>query len=83
MLGYLYYYLLINEKDTIIEKWLEDKGFIMATRALGIGGDYPGIVYIVYLGLLYSIIDFIQETRRGGQAGEDMDSIILLEDSIY
>ena len=63
MLSCLYYYLLIDEKDTIIEKWLEDNGFIIATRVLGTGGNYPGIIYIMYLGLLYSIIDFTQETR--------------------
>ena len=62
MLSCLYYYLLIDEKDTIIEKWLEDTGFIAATRALGTGGDYPGIMYIVYLGLPYSMINFTQET---------------------
>jgi superfamily II DNA helicase RecQ len=29
------------------------------------------------------MIDFAQETGRGGRAGEDVDSIILLEESVY
>jgi superfamily II DNA helicase RecQ len=58
--------LLTNEKDAAVENWLADEGFIMATRALGTGGNYAGIVYIVYLGLLYGMIDFAQETGRGG-----------------
>ena len=62
VLGCPYYHSLTDEKDATIEKWLEDKGFIMATRALGTGGDYPGIVYIVHLGLPYSMINFAQET---------------------
>jgi superfamily II DNA helicase RecQ len=58
VLGCLFYYSLSDEKNAAIKKWLEDKGFIATTRALGTGGDYPGIVYIVYIGLPYSMIDF-------------------------
>jgi hypothetical protein len=31
----------------------------------------------------YGIIDFAQETGRGGRAREDVDSIILLENAKY
>lgn len=57
--------------------------FIAAASSLGTGGDYPGVIYIVHIGLPYGMIDFAQETGRGGRAGEDVDSIILLEDSAY
>jgi superfamily II DNA helicase RecQ len=83
VLGCPYYHSLTDEKDAAVEKWLADEGFIAATGALGTGGDYAGIVYIVHLGLPYGMIDFAQETGRGGRAGEDVDSIILLEDSVY
>jgi superfamily II DNA helicase RecQ len=42
--------------------------------------DFPGIVYIVHIRILYSMIDFAQETGRGGRNGEDVDAIILLTD---
>lgn len=83
VLGCPYYHSLTDEKDAAVEKWLEDEGFMAATGALGTGGDYPGIVFIVHIGLPYGMIDFAQETGRGGRAGEDVDSIILLEDSVY
>jgi hypothetical protein len=55
----------------------------MVTRVLRIGGNYLGIIYIVYIRVLYRLIDFAQETRRGSQAREEVDLIILLEDLEY
>jgi superfamily II DNA helicase RecQ len=83
ILGCPYYHSMVDEKDAAVEKWLQKEGFIAATGALGTGGDYPGIVYVVHIGVPYGMIDFAQETGRGGRAGEDVDSIILLEDSQY
>jgi hypothetical protein len=40
-LGCLYYHLITKEKDRAIEKWLEDRGFIAATRTLRTKRDYP------------------------------------------
>ena len=42
--------------------------------------DFPGIIFILYIGILWSIIDYIQESGRGSRAGETIDSIILIED---
>ncbi|KFZ12613.1 hypothetical protein V501_04123 [Pseudogymnoascus sp. VKM F-4519 (FW-2642)] len=72
-----------DEKDAAVEEWLKGEGFIAATRALRTGGDYPGIVYVVHIGVPYGLIDFAQETGRGGRAREEVDLIILLEDSEY
>lgn len=83
VLGCPFYHSLSDEKDTAVKKWLEDKGFMAATGALGTGGDNPGIVYVVHIGLPYGMIDFAQESGQGGRAGEDVDSIILLEDLAY
>jgi superfamily II DNA helicase RecQ len=74
---------MVDEKDAAVEKWLQDAGFMAATGALGTGGDYPRIVYIVHIGVPYGMIDFAQETGRGGRAGEEVDSIILLEDGEF
>jgi hypothetical protein len=42
--------------------------------------DFLEIVYIVYIRILYNIIDFAQETGRKGRNSEDMNLIILLTD---
>ncbi|KAH7383390.1 P-loop containing nucleoside triphosphate hydrolase protein, partial [Cadophora sp. MPI-SDFR-AT-0126] len=83
VLGCPHYYSMVDEKDAAVEKWLKEAGFMAATGALGTGGDYPGIVYIVHIGVPYGMIDFAQEIGRGGRAGEDVDSIVLLEDAEY
>ncbi|KFX86057.1 hypothetical protein O988_09786, partial [Pseudogymnoascus sp. VKM F-3808] len=83
VLGCPHYHSMEDEKDAAVEEWLKGEGFIAATGALGTGGDYPGIVYVVHIGVPYGLIDFAQETGRGGRAGEEVDSIILLEDSKY
>ena len=57
---------MVSEKGAAVEKWLQDAGFVAATGALGTGRDYPGIVYIVRIGVPYGMIDFAQETGRGG-----------------
>jgi superfamily II DNA helicase RecQ len=53
----------------------------VATAALGTRVDYPGIVYIMHVGMLWSMIDFAQESGRGGQGGEVVDLVILVEHS--
>ncbi|KAH7327553.1 P-loop containing nucleoside triphosphate hydrolase protein [Rhexocercosporidium sp. MPI-PUGE-AT-0058] len=83
VLGCPHYHSMVDEKDAAVEKWLKEAGFMAASGALGTGGDYPGIIYIVHIGVPYGMIDFAQETGRGGRAGEDVDSIILLEDAEY
>lgn len=78
-----YYHSMVDEKDTVVEKWLQKEGFIAVTGILETDGDYPRIVYIVYIEISYKMIDFTQETGRGSRAEEDVDLIILLENSQY
>ena len=51
----------------------------MATSALGTGVDFPGIVFILHVDMPYGMIDFAQESGRAGRAGEDVDSVIVVE----
>jgi superfamily II DNA helicase RecQ len=34
---------------------------------------------VLYVGLLYRIIDYAQESGRAGRGGEGVDSVVLLE----
>lgn len=52
---------------------------MVATSALGTGVDFPGIVFILHLGIPWSMIDYAQESGRGGRAGERVDPVILVE----
>lgn len=53
---------------------------MVATSALGTGVDYPGIVFVLHVGMPYGMIDFAQESGRAGRAGEAVDSMILVEE---
>ncbi|KAF2463237.1 uncharacterized protein BDR25DRAFT_362955 [Lindgomyces ingoldianus] len=57
--------------------WLGSGGLIVATLALGTGVDYPGVVYILHVGMPWSMIDFAQESGRGGRAREEAMGLFL------
>ena len=42
--------------------------------------DFPGIVFTLHADIPYGMIDFAQESGRGGRAGEDVDSVIVVEE---
>jgi hypothetical protein len=62
-----------------LKKWLTEGGMIVATTALGTGVSYPGVMLVVHVGLPYGLIDFSQESGRAGRGGEQVDSLVLLE----
>lgn len=81
LLGCGFFHSTSGSKEETIASWMENGGFCAATGALGTGVDFPGIVYIVHIGVPYGMIDFAQETGRGGRSGEAVDSIVLLTDT--
>ena len=80
LLGCGFFHSTSVSKEETVTSWMEKGGFCAATGALGTGVDFPGIVYIVHIGVPYGMIDFAQETVRGGRSGEAVDSIVLLTD---
>ena len=52
---------------------------IVATSALGTGVDFAGIVYILHVGMPWSMSDFAQASGRGGRGGEQFDVVVLVE----
>ena len=79
MLEYAYYYASIPNRAEQLKAQLKNRGLIVATSALSIGVDFPRVVYIMYIGMLQSIINYAQESRRGGRASERVNSIIIVE----
>ena len=50
---------------------------IVAISALRIGVNIPGIVFILHVDILFSIIDFAQQSGRDRQGGEEVSLLIL------
>lgn len=79
-LGCGHYHAGSVDKEERLQAWLEKGGLMVATSALGTGVDYPGIVFVLHVGMPYGMIDFAQESGRAGRAGEAVDSMILVEE---
>ena len=78
-LGCACYHASDMERAERLKQWLLDGGLIVATSALGTGVDFPGIVYILHVGMPWSMIDYAQESGRGGRAGKRVDAVVLVE----
>ncbi|CAD0051472.1 unnamed protein product [Aureobasidium pullulans] len=78
-LGCAYYHGGSIDNEDKLAVWMETGGLIVATSALGTGVDFPGIVFILHIDLPYGMIDYAQESGRAGRAGEEVDSIIIVE----
>ncbi|KAK5162702.1 uncharacterized protein LTR77_011237 [Saxophila tyrrhenica] len=75
-----YYHAGAVDNQERLDRWLEKGGLIVATSALGTGVDFPGVVFVLHTDIPYGMIDFAQESGRGGRAGEDVDSLIVVEE---
>lgn len=78
-LGCAYYHAEANGREERIFDWAERGGLIVATSALGTGVDFPGITLVLHVDIPWGMIDFAQESGRAGRAGEDVDSVIVIE----
>jgi superfamily II DNA helicase RecQ len=75
-----YYHAGAADNEERLKVWLERGGLIVATSALGTGVDSPGIVFTLHVDIPYGMIDFSQESGRAGRAGEDVDSVMMVEE---
>jgi superfamily II DNA helicase RecQ len=75
-----HYHAGAADNEERLKAWLERGGLIVATSALGTGVDFPGVVFTLHIDIPYGMIDFSQESGRAGRAGEDVDSVIVVEE---
>jgi superfamily II DNA helicase RecQ len=74
-----HYHAGVVDRAERLREWVEKGGMIVATSALGTGVDFAGIVYILHVGMPWSISDFAQASGRGGRGGEQVDVVVLVE----
>lgn len=74
-----FYKARADHKSQILQDWIEGPGgWIVATGALGTGINIEGIIYVVHIDRPYGLTSFVQQSGRGGRAGEISDSIIIV-----
>ncbi|KAH7012767.1 P-loop containing nucleoside triphosphate hydrolase protein [Microdochium trichocladiopsis] len=80
--GYHHSDMSLSERQAVLEDWVEGRSetrWVVATTGLGTGVDIEGIVAIIHAEQPYGLVDFIQQTGRGGRkAGEEVESIVVL-----
>jgi hypothetical protein len=59
--------------------WAEQGGLIVATSALRTRVDFAGIVYILHVGMLWSITNFAQASGQGGRGREAFNVVVVLK----
>ncbi|KAF2158359.1 hypothetical protein M409DRAFT_61729, partial [Zasmidium cellare ATCC 36951] len=78
-LGVIYFRGQEADNPERLEHWLKQNGLIVATSALGTGVDFERIVFTLHVDIPYGMVDYAQESGRGGRAGEDVDSLLIYE----
>lgn len=78
-LGVMYFRGQEADNPERLEYWLRQNGLIVATSALGTGVDFERIVLTLHVDIPYGMVDYAQESGRGGRAGEDVDSLLICE----
>ena len=70
-----------SERVVALERWEKsERGCIIATTTFGTGVDVPGIVATIHVNLPYGLVDFIQESGRGGRHNKRSEATIIVED---
>ncbi|KAF7538557.1 hypothetical protein G7Z17_g12604 [Cylindrodendrum hubeiense] len=81
--GYYHGKMLSEEREAALQNWVNGRGgqrWIVATTGLGTGVDIQGVIGVIHMRQPYGIVDFAQQTGRGGRRkGEIVDSIIVTD----
>lgn len=75
------YYSDASNKTEALNNWIS--GLMLATGALGAGVNVSEILWIFHWGMPTGMIEFDQETGRGGRGGEIVRSVIMLSASEF
>src|SRR5437762_12348274 len=66
------------QRGEVFERWKDgDLKFIAATSALGAGINYDKVRLVIHQGYGKNMLDFCQETGRGGRDGEKAEAVTL------
>ncbi|KAK6225124.1 hypothetical protein QIS74_02548, partial [Colletotrichum tabaci] len=70
-------------REEALEAWSSGRSpsrWMAATTGLGSGVDIQSIVAVLHAEAPYGLVDFVQQTGRGGRAeGETVDSVVFLD----
>ena len=68
-LGWPAYYAKVDTTEGKMQQlraWIENSKFIVVTKALGLGINVGDVRLVIYAGILYNMLDYVQESGRAG-----------------
>lgn len=69
-------------KAQMVEEWMSSRGgesgWITATNALGLGVDDPNVRLVVHADMPRQLVNFVQESGRGGRDGQRSESVVVI-----
>jgi superfamily II DNA helicase RecQ len=71
-----------EEKEARLKGWMDGTSgspFLACTTAAGAGVDYPHVRWVVHIEDPYGLVDFVQESGRGGRDGEMAGSTVFMK----
>lgn len=71
-----------GERMEVRTNWISRRGsrWITATSGLGTGVDIQGITAVVHTERPYGLVDFVQQTGRGGRRAEEVVESVIIHD---
>lgn len=67
-----------NERSESFEGWIRtDRAIMVATSAFGVGIDIPSVRAVIHCGGPKTVLDFVQESGRGGRDGKECKSTVV------
>jgi superfamily II DNA helicase RecQ len=77
--GFYHGGMAASERAKAQDQWMSGNIRVMvATKAFGMGIDFPGIRIVIHKGMSSSILDYAQETGRGGRDGKHARCLTVL-----
>ena len=67
------YHADISDRDGVFASWVRSSGPIVATSALGVGIDVPGVAFTAHVDVPWTMLDFAQESGRVARSDTDLE----------
>ena len=73
-----FYKARADNKGELLQEWIRNWGWIVATGVLGTGINIKDIIFVIHINRLYGLTSFAQQSGREERGRKVSDSIIII-----
>jgi len=74
-----FYKARADNKGELLQEWIRNWDWIVATGVLGTGINIKDIIFVIHINRLYGLTSFAQQSGRGERGKEISNSIIIIQ----